>query len=53
LRGFEASFERYLSAPERVALLLGTMEMNGVRIVTLSSAINQVSINDIHNAVSG
>jgi transcriptional antiterminator RfaH len=41
LRGFEAIFERYLSGPERVALLLGTVETNGVRIVMPSSAITR------------
>jgi transcriptional antiterminator RfaH len=38
-RGFEAIFERYVSGAERVALLLATVEANGVRVVLSSSAI--------------
>jgi transcriptional antiterminator RfaH len=32
-KGFEAIFDRYLSTPERVAILLSTLETNGLRIV--------------------
>jgi transcriptional antiterminator RfaH len=38
-RGFEALFERYLSGPERVAILLTTVEANGLRVVLPSSAL--------------
>jgi transcriptional antiterminator RfaH len=39
LQGFEAIFERYLSGAERVALLLATVEANGIRVVLSTSAI--------------
>jgi transcriptional antiterminator RfaH len=38
-RGFEAIFDRYLSGAERVALLLKTVEANGIRVVLPSSSI--------------
>jgi transcriptional antiterminator RfaH len=38
-RGFEAIFERYLSGPERVAILLSTVEANGLRVVLSSAAV--------------
>jgi transcriptional antiterminator RfaH len=38
-RGFEAIFERYLSGAERVAILLSTVEANGLRVVLSSSAV--------------
>ncbi|HKV55977.1 MAG TPA: transcription termination/antitermination NusG family protein [Candidatus Binataceae bacterium] len=38
-RGFEAIFERYLSGPERVAILLSAVEANGLRVVLSASAV--------------
>ena len=42
-RGFEAIFERYLSGAERVAILLRTVEANGLRVVLPSSTLTRVS----------
>jgi transcriptional antiterminator RfaH len=42
-RGFEAIFERYLSGPERVAILLSAVEANGLRVVLPSSALVKYS----------
>lgn len=41
LRGFEAIFDRYLSGAERVALLLATVEANGVRVVLSASSVSK------------
>jgi transcription antitermination factor NusG len=41
LRGFEAIFERYLSGAERVALLLATVEANGVRVILSASSVSK------------
>jgi transcriptional antiterminator RfaH len=38
-RGFDAIFERYLSGPERVAILLSAVEANGLRVVLPSSSL--------------
>jgi transcriptional antiterminator RfaH len=38
-RGFEAIFERHLSGAERVAILLSTVDANGLRVVLPSSAV--------------
>jgi transcriptional antiterminator RfaH len=38
-RDFEAIFERYLSSPERVAILLSTLETNGVRVVLPAASV--------------
>lgn len=38
-RGFEAIFDRYLSGTERVAILLSTVEANGIRVVVRSSSL--------------
>jgi transcription antitermination factor NusG len=42
-RGFEAIFERYLSGAERVAILLSTVEANGLRVVLPSSTVVRYS----------
>ena len=42
-RGFEAIFERYLSGAERVAILLSTVEANGLRVVLPSSVLMKYS----------
>jgi transcriptional antiterminator RfaH len=42
-RGFEAIFERYLSGAERVAILLSTVEANGLRVVLPSSTVVKYS----------
>lgn len=39
LRGFEAVFDRYLSGAERVAILLGAIEANGLRAVLPAAAV--------------
>lgn len=41
--GFEAIFERYLSGAERVAILLSTIEANGMRVVLPASAVAKCS----------
>lgn len=38
-RGFDAIFERYLSAAERVAILLGAVGAGGLRVMLPASAI--------------
>jgi transcription antitermination factor NusG len=38
-RGFEGIFERYLSGAERVAILLGTVEASGARVVLRADAL--------------
>jgi transcriptional antiterminator RfaH len=38
-RGFEAIFQRYLSGPERVAILLNAVESGGLRVVLSASAL--------------
>ena len=38
-RGFEAIFQRYLSGPERVAILLSAVESGGLRVVLSASAL--------------
>ena len=38
-KGFEAIFDRYLSTPERVAILLSTLETNGLRIVLPADSV--------------
>ena len=42
-RGFEAIFERYLSGAERVAILLSTIEANGLRVVLPAPAVAKCS----------
>jgi transcriptional antiterminator RfaH len=42
-RGFDAIFERYLSGPERVAILLSAIESNGLRVVLAASAVTKYS----------
>src|SRR5262249_57384154 len=38
-RGFEAVFDRYLSGPERVAILLSAIEAGGLRVVLPAAAV--------------
>jgi len=40
-RGFEAIFQRYLSGPERVAILLNAVESGGLRVVLSASALSK------------
>jgi transcriptional antiterminator RfaH len=42
-RGSEAIFERYLSAAERVAILLSALGANGLRVVLRASAVAKCS----------
>jgi transcriptional antiterminator RfaH len=39
-RGFEGIFERYLSGAERVAILLGTLQSSGPRVVLPATALS-------------
>ena len=42
-RGFEAVFDRYLSGPERVAILLSAIEAGGLRVVLPAAAVAKYS----------
>lgn len=42
-RGFDAIFDRYLSGPERVAILLNTVQSAGLRVVLSASALAKCS----------
>ena len=42
-RGFDAIFDRYLSGPERVAILLNTVQSVGLRVVLSASALAKCS----------
>lgn len=39
--GFEAIFERYISGPARVAILLETVEAKGIRVVLPADSLSQ------------